>query len=293
MLAACTSPARNGAPRAASDSAHWAPAPMSTPDRDGRARKEGAVVRAVLPTLIRWVMNPCPLLAVHACVAPCHLGLCRAMARWVAAAAPPSPLPHVGRCGPRSSSPGKSPAPAHQRPAVGRPMPKIASPALPASPAPPHAREDMQVSSEGAGAQSARGLLPEQLCRICSRLRLCRGDCKRRRPRRAIDAAVQSGRSLTVLGPAGATASEQRPKRAGARGFGRDRRRREPDNTEWPACAQELARGRPARRGRARRRSRGRGAGDGPRRDNGVEAGTRGRDRIVERGRLHEAVSRL
>ena len=60
---------------------------------------------------------------------------------------------------------------------------------------------------------------------FASRSRLYRGDGKRGRPPRAIDAAVQSGRSLTVLVPAGATASEQRQKRAGARGFGRDRRR--------------------------------------------------------------------
>ena len=70
MLAARASPARKGAPRAASDPAHWAP--VSTPDRDGRARKEGAGVRAVLPTLIRWVINPCPRPVVHACVAPCE-----------------------------------------------------------------------------------------------------------------------------------------------------------------------------------------------------------------------------
>ena len=70
MLAARASPARKGAPRAASDPPHWAP--VSTPDRDGRARKEGAGVRAVLPTLIRWVINPCPRPVVHACVAPCE-----------------------------------------------------------------------------------------------------------------------------------------------------------------------------------------------------------------------------
>jgi hypothetical protein len=130
---------------------------------------------------------------------------------------PPSPLPHVGRCGPRSSSPGKSPAPAHQRPAVGRPMPKIAETASPASQASPHAREDMQVCKNRVTLHSSAA--------FASRSRLYRGDGKRGRPPRAIDTAVQSGRSLTVLGPAGATASEQRQKRAGARGFWRDRRR--------------------------------------------------------------------
>ena len=59
------SQARKGAPRAASDPAHWA---SSASARDGRARKEGAGVRAVLPTRIGWEINPRTLLVVHACV---------------------------------------------------------------------------------------------------------------------------------------------------------------------------------------------------------------------------------